>query len=50
MKQKTFYHIILDQSGSMQDCIDTTISGYNEQVQMYCVSYLPFSHFRIRVK
>ncbi|OLY90718.1 von Willebrand factor type A domain-containing protein [Cnuella takakiae] len=34
MTQKTFYHIILDQSGSMQDCIGQTISGFNEQVQM----------------
>jgi len=34
MKQQTFYHIILDQSGSMQSCIDDTLSGYNEQLQM----------------
>ncbi|RYG01998.1 MAG: VWA domain-containing protein, partial [Chitinophagaceae bacterium] len=34
MKKKTYYHIILDQSGSMQDCIDPTISGFNEQVQV----------------
>jgi hypothetical protein len=33
MKQKTYYHIILDQSGSMQNCIHPTISGYNEQIQ-----------------
>jgi hypothetical protein len=34
MKQsKTIYHIILDKSGSMQDCIDNTISGFNEQIQ-----------------
>jgi hypothetical protein len=32
-KSKTIYHIILDKSGSMQDCIDNTISGFNEQVQ-----------------
>jgi hypothetical protein len=34
MKQKTFYHIILDQSGSMQDCLIPTLSGYNEQLQV----------------
>ncbi|RYF91228.1 MAG: VWA domain-containing protein [Chitinophagaceae bacterium] len=34
MKKKTYYHIILDQSGSMQDCIEPTISGFNEQVQV----------------
>ncbi|MET0243299.1 MAG: vWA domain-containing protein [Flavitalea sp.] len=34
MKKKTYYHIILDQSGSMQDCIDPTVSGFNEQVQV----------------
>lgn len=34
MKQKTYYHIILDQSGSMADCIGPTISGFNEQLQL----------------
>jgi hypothetical protein len=34
MKQKTYYHIILDQSGSMQDCLQSTISGFNEQLQV----------------
>jgi uncharacterized protein YegL len=29
----THYHIILDKSGSMQDCIGKTIQGYNEQLQ-----------------
>ena len=33
MKQKTYYHIILDQRGSMQNCIHPVISGYNEQIQ-----------------
>jgi hypothetical protein len=28
---KTFYHLILDRSGSMADCLDNTISGFNEQ-------------------
>ena len=34
MPKKTYYHIILDQSGSMQDCIAPTISGFNEQLQV----------------
>jgi hypothetical protein len=34
MTTKTYYHIILDRSGSMQDCIEPTISGYNEQLQV----------------
>jgi hypothetical protein len=33
MKKKTFYHLILDQSGSMSNCIENTINGFNEQVQ-----------------
>jgi len=31
-KQKTIYHVIVDKSGSMCDCIDNTINGFNEQV------------------
>lgn len=31
-KQKTIYHLIVDKSGSMSDCIDNTINGFNEQV------------------
>jgi uncharacterized protein YegL len=30
--QRTIYHIILDRSGSMSDCIENTVSGFNEQV------------------
>ena len=30
--QKTIYHILVDKSGSMSDCIDQTINGFNEQV------------------
>ena len=33
MKKKTFYHLIVDKSGSMSDCIPATINGYNEQMQ-----------------
>jgi len=32
--KKTYYQLILDKSGSMYDCVDTTINGFNEQMQM----------------
>ena len=32
--KKTYYQLILDKSGSMQDCVTTTINGFNEQIQM----------------
>ena len=31
-QQKTIYQLIVDKSGSMFDCIDNTISGFNDQV------------------
>ena len=31
-KRKTIYHLIVDKSCSMYDCIDSTINGFNEQV------------------
>jgi len=31
--KKTHYHLIVDKSGSMADCIDQTITGINEQMQ-----------------
>ena len=30
--RKTIYHLIVDKSGSMQDCTEATINGFNEQV------------------
>ena len=30
-KQKTIYHFVLDQSGSMSDCVDATLSGIESQ-------------------
>ena len=30
--QKTIYQILVDKSGSMTDCIDETINGFNEQI------------------
>jgi len=32
--RKTYYQIILDQSGSMGSCLDATINGFNEQLQL----------------
>ena len=31
-KERTIYHLIVDRSGSMSDCIEATINGYNEQL------------------
>lgn len=30
--QKTIYHLVVDKSGSMHDCIEQTINGFNEQI------------------
>jgi hypothetical protein len=49
MKQKTYYHIILDQSGSMQNCIQPTISGFNEQLQVIKSLQERFPEQEIRV-
>src|SRR6187431_2196802 len=32
-KQKTIYHFVADKSGSMEDVLHQTITGYNEQLQ-----------------
>jgi hypothetical protein len=32
-KQRTVYHLVVDRSGSMSDCIEATIGGFNEQLQ-----------------
>ena len=32
--KKTYYQLILDKSGSMHDCVNTAINGFNEQMQM----------------
>ena len=32
--KKTYYQLILDKSSSMQDCVSTTVNGFNEQMQM----------------
>ncbi len=40
--RKTIYHLIVDKSGSMCDCIDSTINGFNEQVNKIKASALEF--------
>jgi hypothetical protein len=30
--QKTIYHLVVDKSGSMGDCIEQTVNGFNEQI------------------
>jgi hypothetical protein len=35
--KKTIYHLIVDKSGSMSDCIDRTIEGFNEQLKNICL-------------
>lgn len=57
MNNKTYYHLIIDQSGSMSNCVNETISGFNEQLQMIrdmqrvhtsqqiLVSLTTFNHF-----
>lgn len=33
LEKKTIYHFIVDKSGSMQDVLEETITGYNEQLK-----------------
>jgi uncharacterized protein YegL len=48
MKQrKTIYHLIVDKSGSMTDCIDSTINGFNEQVNRIKQKSLEFAEEEI---
>lgn len=30
--QRTYYQLIVDRSGSMTDCVNATIDGFNEQL------------------
>ena len=30
--QRSIYHLIVDRSGSMSDCVEATINGFNEQL------------------
>lgn len=40
--RKTIYHLIVDKSGSMCDCIESTINGFNEQVNKIKSNTLEF--------
>lgn len=31
--KKTLYHFVLDKSGSMNNCIESTVNGYNAQLE-----------------
>jgi hypothetical protein len=31
--KKTLYHFVVDKSGSMSNCIETTIAGFNSQLE-----------------
>lgn len=46
-KRKTIYHLIVDKSGSMIDCIESTINGFNEQVNRIKQNELAFEEEEI---
>ena len=48
-KRKTIYHLIVDKSGSMYDCIENTISGFNEQVKKIKANELEFKEEEITI-
>lgn len=45
--RKTIYHLIVDKSGSMSDCVDNTINGFNEQVNRIKDKALEFTEEEI---
>ena len=45
--RKTIYHLIVDKSGSMMDCVDSTINGFNEQVNRIKDKALEFTEEEI---
>jgi uncharacterized protein YegL len=47
--QRTIYHLIVDRSGSMSDCIDATINGFNEQINRIRSMETEFPEQDIRV-
>jgi hypothetical protein len=47
--QRTIYHLIVDKSGSMSDCIDATINGFNEQVNRIRSIAMEFPEQDIRI-
>lgn len=48
-KSKTFYHIILDQSGSMSDCVNQTLNGLASQRKEILAISNEFQEQEIRV-
>lgn len=48
-KSTTFYHIILDQSGSMSDCVNQTLSGLENQRKEILALANEFPEQKIRV-
>jgi hypothetical protein len=46
-KRKTIYHLIVDKSGSMSDCIESTINGFNEQLNKIKITSLEFEEEEI---
>ena len=47
--RKTIYHLIVDKSGSMYDCIENTINGFNEQVKKIKANELEFKDEEITI-
>jgi len=48
-KRKTIYHLIVDQSGSMWDCVDSIINGLNEQIHQIRLNEIKFKEEEIRI-
>lgn len=47
--QRTYYQLIVDRSGSMSDCVNATIDGFNEQLQRIRSMEAEFPEQDIRV-
>ena len=47
--RKTIYHLIVDKSGSMYDCIENTINGFNVQVKNIKANELEFKDEEITI-
>jgi hypothetical protein len=47
--QRTYYQLIVDRSGSMTDCVNATIDGFNEQLDRICSMELEFPEQDIRL-
>jgi len=48
-RSRTIYHLIVDRSGSMSDCIDATINGFNEQIRRIRAMEVEFPEQEVRV-